>query len=196
MVSHVWPLFILAYLIGSTPAAYVVSRLATGKDIRTLGDGNMGAKNVFHSVGRRLGVLVAAVDIIKGALAMWVAQAWRLPDGMLLIVALCVTLGHDFSVFTRFRGGQGMATIVGVFGVLFPHETVLALACLAVILVVSRNWDLSCAAACVLLVVLMGLSGQPLRRLLFPLILLPTIGGAKAIQHWQAADARAHAHGR
>jgi hypothetical protein len=89
-----------------------------------------------------------------------------------------------------------MATIIGVFGVLFPRETVLALAAFAVVLLFSHNWDLSCGAAFVLLVGVMWLGGQPPRRLAFPVILLPTIGGSKLIQRWQAVHQPSHASGR
>lgn len=195
MVIHDWHLFILAYLIGSLPTAYLATRLVTGKDIRTMGDGNMGARNVVRCVGWAPGLLVGVVDILKGALVIKLAQAWRVSDGSLLVIALCVTLGHDFSLFTRLRGGQGMATLLGVFGVLFPQETILSLAAFAVILAFSHNWDLSCAVACVVLVGLMA-AGQPPRRLLFPFLLLPTIGGSKLIQRWQAAHLPAHASGR
>jgi glycerol-3-phosphate acyltransferase PlsY len=89
-----------------------------------------------------------------------------------------------------------MATLLGVFGALFPQETILSLVALAVVLFVSRNWDLSCAVACVALVGLMAMAGQPPRRLLYPFILLPTIGGSKLIQRWQAAHQPSHASGR
>jgi glycerol-3-phosphate acyltransferase PlsY len=196
MVSHVWPLFLAAYILGSIPTALVLTRLFAGKDIRALGDGNMGARNVFRSVSRPLGLIVGILDILKGALAIRFAQAWIISDGALLIVALCVTLGHDFPLFAHFRGGQGMATIIGIFGVLFPQETVLALVAFAVVLILSHNWDLSCAAAFVLLVAVMGLAGQPVRRMVYPFILLPTIGGSKLIQRWQAAHRPSHASGR
>lgn len=196
MVFHDWHLFVLAYLLGSLPTAYLATRLVTGKDIRTMGDGNMGARNVVRCVGWAPGVLVGVVDILKGALVVKLAQAWRVSDGALLVIALCVTLGHDFSLFTRLRGGQGMATILGVFGVLFPQETILSLAAFAVILAFSHNWDLSCAVGCVVLLALMAMAGQPPRRLLYPFILLPTIGGSKLIQRWQAAHQPAHASGR
>jgi acyl phosphate:glycerol-3-phosphate acyltransferase len=196
MVIHDWHLFVLAYLLGSFPTAYLATRLVTGKDIRMMGDGNMGARNVVRCVGWAPGVLVGVVDILKGALAVTIAQAWRVSDGALLVVALCVTMGHDFSLFTRLRGGQGMATILGVLGALFPQETILSLAAFAVMLAFSHNWDLSCGVACAVLVGLMAMAGQPPRRLLFPFLLLPTIGGSKLIQRWQAAHLPAHASGR
>jgi hypothetical protein len=75
-----------------------------------------------------------------------------------------------------------MATIIGVFGMLFPLETVLALCGLAIVLVVSRNWDLSCTVAFVILVGLMWWAGQTALRMLYPFGMLPTIGIRKLMQ--------------
>jgi glycerol-3-phosphate acyltransferase PlsY len=98
------PLLLLAYLVGSIPSAFIASRLILGMDIRHMGDGNMGAKNVFHSVGRTAGAIVAVADISKGAFAIWVSQAQHAPDNMLLAAGACAVLGHDFPLFARFRG--------------------------------------------------------------------------------------------
>jgi glycerol-3-phosphate acyltransferase PlsY len=175
-------ILIVAYLLGSIPSAYIASRLVLGKDIRDLGNGNMGAKNTFHSVGRLAGVLVAIADIAKGALAVQIARALQARDEIVLLAGACAVLGHDLPAFVRFRGGRGMATIVGVFGMLFPHETVLALGALGLSLALSRNWDLSCAVAFILLVGLIWTAGQPPRRLLYPFLVLPTIAVRKVMQ--------------
>jgi glycerol-3-phosphate acyltransferase PlsY len=176
------PLLALAYLLGSIPSALIASRLSIGMDIRSLGDGNMGAKNVFHSVGRLAGAIVALADIAKGAVAIYVCQVQHAPDKVVLVAGACAVLGHDFPLFAGFRGGQGMAAIIGVFGMLFPIETVLALCALVIVLAVFRNWDLSCAAAFVLLVGLMWLTGQPAIRMLYPIGMLPTMGIRKVMQ--------------
>jgi len=84
-----------------------------------------------------------------------------------------------------------MATILGVFGMLFPLETILALCTLVLSLVLSHNWDLSCAAAFILLVGLIWATGQPPRRLLYPFFLLPTIGVRKAMESRYAHHAAA-----
>jgi glycerol-3-phosphate acyltransferase PlsY len=181
-----WPILVAAYLLGSIPSAYIASHLVLRKDIRDLGDGNMGAKNTFHSVGWLAGSLVAAADIAKGALAVVLARAMQASEGVVLAAGACAVLGHDFPLFAHFRGGQGMATILGVFGVLFPRETLLAVCMLGLVLVLTRSWDLSCAAAFVLLVGLIWAAGQPLGRLLYPFFLLPTIGVRKFMQKWQA----------
>jgi glycerol-3-phosphate acyltransferase PlsY len=186
MTLQGWLVPLAAYVLGSIPSAYIAAHLVLGKDIRKLGDGNMGAKNTFHSVGWLAGALVAATDITKGALAVEIARATYSSEDMVLVAGACAVLGHDFPVFAHFRGGQGMATILGVFGMLFPGETLLAVCVLGLTLVLTHNWDLSCAAAFILLVGLIWAEGQPLGRLLYPFFLLPTIGLRKIMQKWQA----------
>lgn len=177
-----WLTLLTAYLLGSIPSAQLAAHVFTGKDIRLMGDDNMGGKNVFLSVGRIAGVGVTLVDIAKGALAIALARHIGASEMVILLAGACVVLGHDFPVFGGFRGGQGMATILGVFGLLFPLETLVALAVLPVVLLVTHNWDASCAAACAALVAMMTLTGQPPKRLLYIVLILPTIGVRKIMQ--------------
>jgi len=130
--------------------------------------------------------VVVSADMGKGALAMAMARHFELPEIILMLAGVCVVLGHDFPLFLRFRDGQGMATIVGVLGVLFPRETGLALAVFCIALAITHNWDLSCGIGFVLLPILLWLSGQPSRRALYPVLLAPTIGVKKLVQVWQA----------
>jgi glycerol-3-phosphate acyltransferase PlsY len=182
-------ILIAAYLLGSIPSAHIAAHVLTGKEIYSLGDGNMGAKNTFHSVGRIAGVLVAVVDVGKGALAITLARNLGATEGVIVLAGVCVVLGHDFPVFTRFRGGQGMAAIMGVFGVVFPVETLAAAAILLIVLLVTHNWDASCAVAFVFLVGIMVVTGQPPKRFVFPFVLLPTIGVRKFMQRRAARSA-------
>ena len=186
MTTQAWAALLGAYLLGSIPSAALVARCAAGVDIRKIGNGNVGTKNTFESLGWLPGVAVLAADLGKGALAVAMARRFRLPETVLLLAGVCVVLGHDFSLFLRFQGGQGMATMVGVFGELFPRQTALAFLVFAVALIVTRNWDLSCAIGFVLLPVFLWLSGQPSRRALYPVLLTPTIGVKKLVQVWQA----------
>ena len=191
MTTHAWAVLLGAYLLGSIPSAYLVARCVAGVDIRRIGDGNMGAKNTFHSVGWLPALVVAAADIGKGVLAVTMARHFELPENVVLLTGACVVLGHDFSLFLRFRGGQGMAAMIGVFGVLFPRETGLALLVLAVVLAITRNWDLSCGISFGLLPILLWFAGQPPKRILYPVLLLPTIGIKKLMAVWQARHAEA-----
>lgn len=174
-----------AYLIGSLPSAYIVTRLATGADIRHLGDGNMGAKNTFHSVGKIAGGTVAVADIAKGSLAVLLAQHLLLPEWGVFLAGAGAVLGHDFPVYLRFRGGQGMAAVMGVFAVLVPRQTAAATGLMLFALLITGNWDLSWVLAFVSLAGLLWLSDLSRSYVLFSLLLIPTIGLKKLIQRWE-----------
>ncbi len=186
MIGQTWRLLLGAYLLGSIPSAYIAARLSTGEDIRHLGDGNVGAKNTFESVSKMAGVAVAAADVGKGLLTVAVARYLSATEELILLAGACVVLGHDFSIFLGFEGGQGMATTIGVFGILFPQETLIALTALALLLVLTRNWDLSCGIGFTLLVVVLWVTGHSIKRVLFSILLLPCIGVKKLLQIWQA----------
>ncbi len=119
---------IVAYLLGSIPSAYIITRLATGKDIRQLGGGNVGAQNVFREVGWRAGIPVLIFDVGKGAAAVAIAY-WLLGAPLLFLLAagLAVVAGHMWSIFLRFTGGNGLATTIGVLSVLMTRELLIAL---------------------------------------------------------------------
>lgn len=109
----------LAYLVGSIPFAYLLSQ-RRGVDLRRVGSGNIGASNVLRTSGVRTAVLAVALDGIKGAAAVLVAQ--RLSGGAAVPVAagLASVVGHIYPVWLRFRGGKGVATAAGAFAVLTP----------------------------------------------------------------------------
>lgn len=123
----------LSFLIGSFPTGVVVTRLLTGKDVRTIGSGNIGAANVSRAIGVKGGAVVALVDVCKGVVP--VLLGYRIGAGHLglAIIGLAAVLGHDFSLFLRFKGGKGVATTLGVSLALAPLA---ALCCLAVWLAV------------------------------------------------------------
>jgi glycerol-3-phosphate acyltransferase PlsY len=186
MTLQAWEALLGAYLLGSISSAYIVAHLVAGLEIRHVGDGNMGAKNTFESVGRLADVVVGVADIGKGALAVALARYLAVPEGVVLLAGVCAVLGHDFPVFLGFRGGQGMAAMVGVFCILFPQQTVPSLGVLAIALVLTRNWELSCTTGFVTLVILMWLAGQPPRLLLYVVVLLLTHALMKLLRTRQA----------
>ena len=120
-----------AYLIGSIPFALILSR-RWGADLRRVGSGNLGAANVMRTSGVSAGVLVAALDMAKGAASVWIAA--RVSDGAELPAAagLAAILGHVYPIWLRFRGGKGVATACGVFSMLTPLAVPLVLALFAV----------------------------------------------------------------
>ena len=140
---------ILAYLLGSIPAAYLAGRLIKGIDIRQVGTRNMGAMNVFYQVGFLAGLIVLVVDIGKGTAAIALAFWLGTPDIVVLLAGIAAVLGHSFPVWLRFRGGKGGATTIGVLIFLMPWGIPIGLAIFGLVLLLSRFPTLSYSVALV-----------------------------------------------
>jgi len=112
-VIQIVSVLVFAYLLGSMPTAVIVSKRFKGVDIRTIGDGNMGARNTFHSIGPKFGFMVAVIDFGKGALPVLLAYLLGLELGWQFLAGVLAILGHDFPVFANFKGGQGTASSPG-----------------------------------------------------------------------------------
>lgn len=127
---------VVAYLLGSIPSGHLAGR-TRGVDLRKVGSGNMGAANVFRSLGKKMGVAVLVADIAKGAAAVVVAGA--LTDDPWPLVAGCVAVGgHIFPVWLRFRGGKGVATAAGVIVGLMPLVAAIVLPAWFVLVALTR----------------------------------------------------------
>jgi acyl phosphate:glycerol-3-phosphate acyltransferase len=116
---------LLAYLLGSLPTGYIAGRLV-GVDIRKVGSGNVGATNVTRVLGKRFGYPVFIVDFAKGLAAVVLAVIMAKPaqssaqfvDLCSAIGAICSVIGHSYSIWLGFRGGKGVATLMGaLFGI-------------------------------------------------------------------------------
>lgn len=114
---------IAAYFIGAIPTSYLVVYRVTGRDIRTIGSGNPGAINVLDSVGVMPALIVGLGDIVKGMAAVSVAYFIGVSDSGAVAAAMVAIAGHNYSVFLRLHGGNGMATMVGGMAALLPIET-------------------------------------------------------------------------
>lgn len=145
----------IAYLIGTFPSASLVAR-ANGIDIRTVGSGNPGASNVTRVLGWRRGIWVFVLDAAKGSVAagLGLIVADR-PTGYALGAA--AVLGHVFPVWERFRGGKGVATGGGVFGVLSPIVFPILIALWFILSKVTKKASLASIIVVALLPVGVGL---------------------------------------
>jgi glycerol-3-phosphate acyltransferase PlsY len=112
-----------AYLIGSIPMGFVIVKAISGQDVRQVGSGRTGGTNAMRAAGLSAGLLTALLDALKGAASVWLAQ-WLLGPsneaiGMVL-AGLCAILGHNYSIFLRFKGGAGGAPCVGAAMGIWP----------------------------------------------------------------------------
>jgi glycerol-3-phosphate acyltransferase PlsY len=151
---------VFAYLLGSLPTALMVSRRFKHVDIRTIGDGNMGARNTFHTIGPRFGFLVAVIDFAKGALPVLLAYLLGLELGWQFLAGALAILGHDFPVFAGFRGGQGTASTFGTMLVLFPLPTLAGLTFYGGLYLITRKSNLSCSVGGAVIAAILAVSQQ------------------------------------
>jgi acyl phosphate:glycerol-3-phosphate acyltransferase len=132
-------MLVTAYFIGSFPTAYLLVRALRRRDIRSLGDGNMGAQNTFRQVGPVAGITVAFVDCFKGALVIMIAREWGMGPVVIMLSGLAAVAGHNWPWFLGFRGGRGEAVSVGVLLALAPLPMLLALLLGTLALLVTRS---------------------------------------------------------
>lgn len=170
-----------AFLSGSIPFGVLLSRLVAGRDVRSVGSGNIGAANVARAAGMGTGIAVAVLDVTKGMVPVWIGALAGLENTALALVALMAVIGHDFSLFLRFRGGKGVATTLGVILVLAPTAATAAIVTWVVVVFLWRYTSLASLVALALLPLFLAVTGQPaiyvvLGSLLFVL---------SALKHWE-----------
>jgi acyl phosphate:glycerol-3-phosphate acyltransferase len=119
---------VLAYLIGSIPFALIVAKRWGAADLRLVGSGNLGAANVLRASGVKAGLLVALLDVGKGAVSVFLASRLNGAEATPAVAGLAAIVGHIYPVWLRFRGGKGVATACGVFATLAPYAIPPALA--------------------------------------------------------------------
>lgn len=118
---------VVGYLVGGIPWSLIIGKRFFGVDLRQHGSGNLGATNVYRTLGLGPAIAVLALDVAKGALAVLVAMLFCPPtvvgnarDWLLIGVAMAVVVGHMYSPYIRFRGGKGVATAGGAIAVVMP----------------------------------------------------------------------------
>ncbi len=135
---------IIAYLLGSLPWSYIITKLYTGQDIRKLGLRNAGTFNVLRELGLRGAFIVTILDIGKGAAAVFIVpDILNVPEAFIIAAGLAAVAGHIWPVFLRFRGSSALAPALGVLSVLATRDLVIALAIAILLMVISRNPVLS-----------------------------------------------------
>ncbi|UCF10064.1 MAG: glycerol-3-phosphate 1-O-acyltransferase PlsY [Candidatus Bipolaricaulota bacterium] len=158
---------LLAYLLGAFPTALVIGRVTRGIDIRDHGSGNAGATNAWRVLGWKAGISVLLVDMAKGALAA--AAVSRIPLGtggldptaLALLCGVVAVLGHVFPVYTRFRGGKGVATAGGMLFAVAPIPMAISLGLFLLAVTTTGRISVGSLAAAVGIPVCVGLLRMP-----------------------------------
>ena len=145
-MTHVFFPFaiIAAYLLGSIPFGLLIAK-AHGKDLRSIGSGNIGATNVSRALGRKWAYFCFVLDVLKGLTPMLATMLIAEPDSVLtlwlwLAVGCAAILGHIFPIYVKFKGGKGVATSFGVALGLWPYYTICVLFAAGVWVVVVLFW--------------------------------------------------------
>lgn len=154
---------LLGYVVGSLPLGFLIARGRAGVDLRRVGSGNVGATNVYRSVGRWLAVFVLLVDIAKGAGSALLARAVFSPaqEHADVLAGFAAVVGHIYPVWLRFVGGKGVAVAFGVFSVLAPLSAAAAAGVFVVATWITRYVSLGSILATVTLPVLEWSRGAP-----------------------------------
>ncbi|HWN95997.1 MAG TPA: glycerol-3-phosphate 1-O-acyltransferase PlsY [Methylomirabilota bacterium] len=152
----------VAYLLGSIPTGYLVAK-SRGIDIRTVGSGNIGATNVFRTLGKPAGTLVLAVDVLKGFVSCFFVGYFvyqllvgRLPDQatkefLKITGGFLAILGHNYTCWLRFKGGKGIATSAGVVLGLLPGALAVSVGAWLTVIALTRYVSLASMAGALVL---------------------------------------------
>ncbi|MDA9881326.1 MAG: glycerol-3-phosphate 1-O-acyltransferase PlsY [Crocinitomicaceae bacterium] len=147
---------ISAYLLGSIPTAIWLGKAKYGIDVREHGSNNAGATNTFRVLGKKPGVVVLFIDILKGFIAVFLPFIFGIGEWgsnhlieVQLVAALCAVSGHVLPIFANFRGGKGVATSLGVIVGVHPIAAGICVAVFLIVFVISKYVSLGAMiAAC------------------------------------------------
>ena len=138
-----------SYLLGSIPTAVWIGKIFYKIDVRKFGSGNAGATNTFRTIGSKAGISVLIIDILKGFIAVKLVllsgidpntNAWINFKIVLTVVAL---IGHIFPIFARFKGGKGVATLLGAVIAIAPWAAAIAVVVFVIVLTVTKYVSLA-----------------------------------------------------
>lgn len=144
-----------AYLLGSIPTAVWVGKRFYNIDVREYGSGNAGATNVFRVLGKKAGIPVLLIDVIKGFLAVNIAYLSKYAVGsnqfinLQLVLGIASLVGHIFPVFASFRGGKGIATLLGIIIAVYPYAALISIVLFLIVFLLSGYVSLGSMTAAV-----------------------------------------------
>lgn len=169
---------LIAYLIGSIPTGFLMTKIFMGTDIRSAGSKNVGATNVYRVAGKLPGALTLVIDIIKGVIVVTIVADMcysYLPDIDYIFyktfLGLVAISGHIWSVFLKFKGGKGVATTIGVAGAIAPLVLISSLIVWLAVFIPTNYVSLGSLAFGISLPILAIIFDQPFYVVVFFVIL-------------------------
>lgn len=167
-----------AYLIGSIPTGFLMTKIFVGADIRSAGSKNVGATNVYRVAGKLPGLLTLIIDIVKGIIVVTLVTEFfyrYLPDIDYIFyktfLGLIAILGHIYSVFLKFKGGKGVATTIGVTAAIAPLVLLVSLAVWLIVFIPTNYVSLGSLAFGIALPISALVFDQPFYVVIFCVIL-------------------------
>jgi len=148
-------LLLLAYIMGSVPSAVWIGKMFYGIDVREYGSGNAGATNTFRVLGKKAGIPVLIIDILKGFAAVELPHFTDLVPGSVqfvnlqLVFGVAALFGHIFPIFAAFKGGKGIATLLGIVLAVHPCAALASIGVFLVVFLISHYVSLGSITAAV-----------------------------------------------
>jgi glycerol-3-phosphate acyltransferase PlsY len=173
-------LLVTAYLLGSVPTGLLLGK-AYGIDVRKEGSGNIGATNLYRTVGRRIGIITLVGDCLKGLIPVLMVKYSSMPVEYAAWVGLAAFCGHVFSVFLKFKGGKGVATALGVFLALAPLAVGIVLAIFIALMLIWRYVSLGSIVAALAMPLAVSLLGGSRVLIVVTLVIAVIV----VIRHWE-----------
>lgn len=167
-------MILLAYLVGGISPGYLLVRLLLDTDLRTVGSGNLGARNVGRVLGKKGFYFTLVMDILKGAVMVWLARWLELSPGVMAAVVVAVIAGHIWPLWLSFHGGKGIATSLGAFVALDYKILLIGGVVLLVTYMMTRRFLPSWVATLVAMPLFTYILGYPM-TVVVPLILAAAI---------------------
>ncbi len=160
-MTNIIILVIISYLIGAIPFSLLIGRIFYKVDIREHGSGNIGTTNTFRILGKKAGIIVLVLDMLKGAVPVYIAMLMAV-DMHIFIPGLISAIGHVYPIFLKFRGGKAVATGGGAVLAYNPIVFIILLSSFLITLKLSKYVSLSSIVAAVTLIVLSLFLQDPL----------------------------------
>jgi len=148
---------VIAYLLGSIPTAVWIGKMKYGIDVREHGSKNAGATNTFRTLGKKAGIVVLSIDIIKGFIASFLpflfnVGPWQ-SDALItvqIVSAISAVVGHVYPIFANFRGGKGVATSLGVIIGIHPPAAGICIVAFLIVFIISQYVSLGAIIASII----------------------------------------------